>query len=125
MNMFERQVKLDQSLCEINSNVVQEFNSLQQTNIKNYGETSRKFGSHIREVNDISSVVELQRDDNETPWNNTKFTFKAQKNLISSALSNTRVARKFAYSPAEKKVIEASKPKVMSRLNQERNKNLK
>ncbi|MFT7547907.1 MAG: hypothetical protein ACI9VI_001748 [Candidatus Azotimanducaceae bacterium] len=115
MNMLERQVKLGKSLYEINTNVVQELYSLQQKNIDTYIETNREFGSHISEINDMHSAIELQRDYNATLWNNAKVAFKAQNKLISSALSNTRVALKFAYSPAETKVIESAKQKVIAK----------
>ena len=50
MNVIEKQTELGKSLYAINTSTMKEYMSLQRSNIENYIEVSREFGSRLPEV---------------------------------------------------------------------------
>lgn len=101
MNIIERQTALSKSLYEINANSLKETFSLQRENIEKYFETNREFGSRFPEVKDVSGFISLQREYGETLWNNAVEGFKAQSEIVKSAVENTGTALKDAFQQEE------------------------
>lgn len=112
MNIIEKQTELGKSLYEINTSTAKEYFNLQRSNLEAYLEVNREFGSRLPEVNDVSSVLTLQREYNETLWNHAKASVEAQTELLKGAFSETRDALKTAFAPEAEEVV---KPKAKAK----------
>ena len=101
MNIIERQTALTKSLFEINTNSLKETATLQRENLTKYFEVNREFGGRISEIKDISSLVNLQKEYNETLWSNTKEAVSAQSEIVKTAFSGTKDAVQTAFTAEE------------------------
>ncbi|MFT4797288.1 MAG: hypothetical protein ACJAYE_000422 [Candidatus Azotimanducaceae bacterium] len=106
MNIIEKQTELGKSLYAINTSTMKEYMSLQRSNIENYIEVNREFGSRLPEIKSVTNAVELQREYSEMVWNQVKAAMGAQNELIKGAFNETREALKTAYT-FETEVTEA------------------
>jgi len=115
MNIIEKQTALGKSLYEINTSTMKEYVSLQRSNIEQYIEVNREFGSRLPEVKSVTNAVELQREYSEMVWNQVKSAMGAQNELLKGAFNETREALKTAYT-FETEVAEVTvKPKVKAK----------
>ncbi len=116
MNIIEKQTELGKSLYEINTSAIKEYFNLQRGNLEAYLEVNREFGSRLPEINDVTSVLTLQREYNETLWNNAKASVEAQTELLKGTFSETRDALKSAFTPEVEAVEEVVvKPKAKAK----------
>ena len=97
MSILKRQTTLGKSLYEINTNIVKELVSLQRDNVQQYFSVNKDFGSRISEIKDVTSLVNFQKEYNQTLWNNAKGAIDAQNEIVKGAFVETRDAVKLAF----------------------------
>jgi len=99
MSILKRQTTLGKSLYEINTNTVKELVSLQRDNVQQYFDVNKDFGSRISEIKGVTSFVNLQKEYNQTLWNNAKGAVVAQNEIVKGAFVETQDAVKLAFVP--------------------------
>ncbi len=92
MRVIEGQTELGRSIDEIDTNTVKEWATLQRENVENYFSTNRTFGEKLPEVNDLSSLISLQRKYTEASWKNVSQTIETQNGIVTGAFEATRQA---------------------------------
>ena len=118
MNIIEKQTDLGKSLYEINSSTIKEIAELQRDNVIKYFDTNREFAKRIPEITNFSDFLNLQKEYNETLWNNAKGAVEAQTGIVKEAFTGTRDAVKVAFTAeAEAEEVETKKPKAKARVS--------
>ncbi len=115
MSIIERQTELGRSIVEINTNTLTGLATLQRENIEKYFATNRTFGEKLPEVNDIASFVSLQREYNETLWNNVREAVEAQTGIVRGAFEETREALTKAFTTEQAEEVVTEKPEAKAK----------
>ncbi|MBL4679604.1 MAG: hypothetical protein JKY88_02625 [Pseudomonadales bacterium] len=108
MSILKRQTTLGKSLYEINTNTVKELVSLQRDNVQQYFDVNKDFGSRISEIKGVTGFVNLQKEYNQTLWNNAKGAVVAQNEIVKDAFIETQDAVKLAFVPVTESTEAAS-----------------
>ena len=104
MNIIEKQTSLGKSLYEINTSTIKEIAELQRENISTYFNTNREFAKRLPEITSFTDFMGLQKEYNETLWNNARGAVEAQTAIVKEAFSGTRDAVKLAFTAEEAEV---------------------
>ena len=100
MNILEKQAELGRTIFDINTSALRAMAELTQENIRKYLETNQTFGDRLPEVQDMSTLVSLQREYGEVIVNNTREAVAEQTSIVQNAFESARGALETAFSTA-------------------------